>query len=76
MTGERIFQGLTVALACVAVYFLWRGNSDAVFAAAVLGACCFFISVRFQVRDRIRKRSADAPAADDDMPENGSASKT
>ena len=59
MSGERIFQILAVALIGVAAYFLWQGDTDWLFAAAVLGACCFFISIRFQIKDRVRTREAD-----------------
>jgi hypothetical protein len=60
MTTERIFQILAVALAGVAAYFLWQGDTDKLFVAAVLGACSFFLSIRFQFKERMRQREADA----------------
>jgi hypothetical protein len=59
MTMERLFQILAVILAGVAAFFLWRGNPDATFVTAVFGAVCFFLSVRFQIRDRMNAREAE-----------------
>lgn len=56
---ERLFQILAVILIGVAVFFLWRGNMDGLFVAAVFGAVCFFLSVRFQVKERLRERQED-----------------
>ena len=56
---ERIFQILAVILAGVAAYFLWRGNGDGAFVSAVLGAVSFFLSVRFQVKERNRLREIE-----------------
>jgi uncharacterized membrane protein YdjX (TVP38/TMEM64 family) len=56
---ERLFQILAAILAGVAAFFLWRGNWDATFVSAVFGAVCFFLSVRFQVRDRMNAREAE-----------------
>lgn len=53
---ERIFQIAAVILACAAAYFLWNENSDGAFVAAVLGAVSFFLSIRFQVKERIKQR--------------------
>lgn len=56
---ERLFQILAVILAGVAAFFLWKGNKDGTFVAAVFGAVCFFLSVRFQVKDRLKQREAE-----------------
>jgi uncharacterized membrane protein len=56
---ERFFQILAVILIGVAAFFLWRGNTDAVFISAVLGAVSFFLSVRFQVKERLKKREIE-----------------
>ena len=53
---ERIFQIAAVILIGVAAFFLWKGNNDLVFISAVVGAVCFFLSVRFQVKERMRQR--------------------
>lgn len=55
---EKLFQILAVILIGVAAFFLWRGNTDGLFVSAVLGAVCFFLSVRFQVKERLDKRAA------------------
>jgi len=59
MIIERVFQAAAVALAGAAAYFLWNGNRDAGFIAAVLGSVAFFLSVRFQVKERNRVREAE-----------------
>lgn len=56
---ERIFQIVAVILAGIAAYFLWDGNGDGAFVAAVLGCVAFFLSVRFQVKERNRVREAE-----------------
>ena len=56
---ERIFQILAVILIGIAAYFLWKGNNDGVFIAAVFGAVCFFLSIRFQVKERFKVRAAE-----------------
>lgn len=53
---ERLFQITAVILIGVAAYFLWHGNKDGAFIAAVLGAVSFFLSVRFQVKGRLKRR--------------------
>ena len=59
---ERIFQILAVILIGVAAIFLWLGNWDGVFVSAVFGSVSFFLSVRFQVKERMDKRAAEAEA--------------
>ncbi len=56
---ERIFQITAVILIGVAAFFLWKGNNDAMFVSAVIGAVCFFLSVRFQVKERMQKREKE-----------------
>ncbi len=53
---ERFFQILAVILIGVAAFFLYRGNTDGVFISSVLGAVSFFLSVRFQVKERLKKK--------------------
>lgn len=60
MKMERLFQILAAILIGIAVFFLWRGNIDGLFVSAVLGAVCFFLSIRFQVRERLNRRDAEA----------------
>lgn len=56
---ERPFQILAVILAGIAAYFLWRGNVENAFLTAVFGAVAFFLSVRFQVHERMIERKAE-----------------
>lgn len=58
------FKVLAVILAGVAAYFLWRGNGDGAFVSAVLGAVSFFLSIRFEVKERNRVREAERLAAE------------
>ncbi len=56
---ERIFQILAVVLVGVAAFFLWYGNPEMAFVTAALGSVAFFISIRFQVKERVDKRNAE-----------------
>ena len=51
---DRVFQILAVILIGVAAFFLWNGNADAAFASAVFGAVSYFLSIRFQVKARLK----------------------
>lgn len=57
---DRVFQVTAVILGGVAAYFLWHKNTDGVFIAAVLGAVAFLLSIRFQVKERSKRREQDA----------------
>ncbi len=59
---ERLFQITAVILIGVAAYFLWQGNKDGAFIAAVLGAVAFFLSVRFQVKGRLKLQETEEAA--------------
>ena len=61
---ERFFQILAVILAGVAAYFMWQGNADRAFATAVFGAVSFFLSVRFEVKERLKIREAEREEAE------------
>ncbi len=56
---EKLFQVLAVLFAIGAAYFLWIGNHDGAFVAAVLGSVSYFLSVRFQVKARNDIREAE-----------------
>ena len=56
---ERGFQGAAVIFAAIAAYFLWNANNDGAFVSAVFGCVAFFLSVRFQVKERNRIREAE-----------------
>lgn len=53
------FKILAAILGGIAAYFLWQGNADRAFASAAFGAVSFFLSVRFQVKDRLKQREAE-----------------
>lgn len=53
---ERIFQILAVALIGAAAYLFWTGSKDNGFVVLVLGCCAFFLSIRFQLKGRMRER--------------------
>jgi hypothetical protein len=61
---ERLFQILAAILAGVAAFFLWKGDSDWVFACVVLGSCSFFLSVRSRIKERIKRRAVEKVAAE------------
>lgn len=61
---ERTFQILAVLLIGVAAYFLWQKNTDGVFISAVLGAVAFFLSFRFQVKERLKQREGETAETD------------
>lgn len=62
--AERIFQVVAAVIALVAVYFLVSGNNERAFVAGVVGAVCFFLSVRFAAKKRIADRAAAKEEAD------------
>ncbi|HEX6123883.1 MAG TPA: hypothetical protein VFZ23_00775 [Pyrinomonadaceae bacterium] len=66
MKLDRVFQIVAVILAGIAAYFLWQRNNDGAFISAVLGCVAFFLSIRFQVkeRNRIREVERDKGASD------------
>ncbi len=66
---ERFFQIGAVILAGIAAYFLWQGNAERAFASAVFGAVSFFLSVRFQVKERLKQREAERIEAENDEEE-------
>ena len=59
MKINRIFQIITVILVGVAAYFLWTENKDGIFVALVLGGCAYFLSMRFQIKDRLNTRTKE-----------------
>lgn len=53
---EKIFQILAVVLAGIAAFSLWQGNGETAFIVVVFGAVSFFLSIRFQVKERLKRR--------------------
>ena len=66
---DRVFQIAAVILAGIAAYFLWAGNNDGAFVSAVVGCVAFFLSIRFQVKERNRLREEERERAIEDEPE-------
>jgi hypothetical protein len=56
---ELLFKILAAVFLGVAAFFLWQGNKDGVFVSAVLGAVCFFLSVRFQIAEKRKRKDAE-----------------
>jgi hypothetical protein len=65
MSIERIFQITSVLLAAAAGYLFWIGQRDYTFVAAVLACTAFFLSIRFQVKERNKVREAERELAAD-----------
>ena len=63
MSTERIFQIVSVLLAAAAGYLFWIGQPDYTFVAAVLACLTFFLSIRFQVKQRNKVREAERELA-------------
>ncbi|MBK9155559.1 MAG: hypothetical protein IPM25_15345 [Chloracidobacterium sp.] len=62
---ERLFQVAAVVLSVLAVYFYWAKNNDGMYVAAVMAAVSFFLSIRFQVKERNRLREIEDGRAND-----------
>ena len=63
MIIERVFQIVSIVLAAAAGYLFWIGQRDYTFVAAVLACLCFFLSIRFQVKERNKIREAERELA-------------
>ncbi|MBX7173713.1 MAG: hypothetical protein K1X72_22275 [Pyrinomonadaceae bacterium] len=59
MNWEFTFKILAVVLLGVAAFFLWLNNMDGVFVSAVIGAVCFFVSIRFQITEKSNRKDAE-----------------
>jgi coenzyme F420-reducing hydrogenase delta subunit len=59
MNYELLFRLLALLFMAAAAYFLWTTYTDGVFVAGVLAAVCYFLSVRFQIKRRMRKQETD-----------------
>lgn len=63
-------------LAAMSVYLLFNGMEDAAFFSAVLSACFFFLSIRFQIKERMRLRITSLPKQDVENIANNSKNPT
>ena len=53
---KLLFQIVAVILTGFAAYFLWKGDTDGVFISIVLAAVSFLLSLRFQIKARMKQR--------------------
>jgi hypothetical protein len=58
-TLDKFFKIMAVILVGVAAVFLWLKNYDGVFVSAALGCVSYFLSFRFQVKERLDIREAE-----------------
>jgi hypothetical protein len=65
MPIKLIFKIIAILFIPVAIYLYWQSNMDGVFIAAVLGSVCFFLSIRFDLREKV-KASEPAPQTSED----------
>ena len=56
---ERVFQILTAVFVGIAVYFVWIKDYETLFVIAVLAICFYFLSMRFQIKERIEQRKIE-----------------
>ena len=63
-----------LAVACLlllaAIFFLWRGLTDATFVAAALGAAAWFLNVRAQLRRKFPVEEEDEAEVVEDESED------
>ena len=52
---------IAVVLIGAAVYFYNSGQSDYTFAAAAVGVCAFFLSMRFAIKKRLNAAAETTP---------------
>ncbi len=53
---ELTFKILAIVLGVIGVYFIWKGDLDAVFVSLVLAACSALLVMRFRAKGRISLR--------------------
>jgi hypothetical protein len=59
MNYEILFRLLALLFIAAAAYFFWTAYTDGVFVAGVLGVACYFLSLRVQIKRRMRKQETD-----------------
>lgn len=59
MKTDRLFQILIVIFVAAAAYFWWTGHKDGIFASVAFASVCFFLSIRFQAKGRMKQRELD-----------------
>ena len=59
MKTDRLFQILIVIFIAAAAYFGWTGYKDGVFVSLVFASVCFFLSIRFQAKGRMKQRNLE-----------------
>jgi hypothetical protein len=65
---DRVFQIISIALLAVAAYFFWTRYMEGAFVSVVLACVSFFLSIRFQMKERNRmheeERKNQEPSAE------------
>jgi len=56
---ERTLRILAFVFVGIAFFFVWRQDLDAVFISGVVGACCFFVAMRYEIERRRDLRDAE-----------------
>jgi hypothetical protein len=46
-------------MAALSAYFYWQANSDGAFFFLVVAACSYFLSVRFETKERLAREKED-----------------
>ena len=63
-----LFQILAVILGGIAAYFLWNGDTEAVFVSGILCACAYLMSLRFRIGARLKRHDEkNASEAEEDI---------
>ena len=65
MMTERTLQILAFALASIAAYFLWQADTEKAFVTGVFAAVSFLLSIRFQIKHRLKGIEATEPEHED-----------
>lgn len=56
-----LFQIIAVALGAAAAFFYWRGDTEVTFVVGVFAAVSFFLSIRFQIKGRMKQSENEDP---------------
>jgi len=62
---EIFFKVLAVVLIGTSAVLFWQNEREYAFAAAVLSACAYFLSLRFQLKARAGAREAEKREQED-----------
>lgn len=57
--ARYLLAAASIVFALLTFYFLYSDNADAAFVSAIFAISVLFLSLRFQIAERIRQRSID-----------------